>query len=227
MIPYFERDLIRKYAAEAREEYSRLIDRPISFPLNLEHMFDVLFGLQIVYDTEGILNDIEVGIIGCLFPEGHPSPFSGKDKLIVVNFTATPDFDPTHYSDQHTIAHEGMGHYILHFLKGIAGEKADRPAFCRTKKKDRLEWQADFAAGELTQPADQVAWLLDGKKSGEIINVDLYERAYRQYFCVTRSGMEARLKALGYEMVNTRNEWAGPVGGLARRFHFDEAKTAR
>jgi len=180
-------------------------------------MFYTLFNLETIYDTEGILNGIESGLLGCLFPDGHPSPFMGKDKIIAVNQTPTLGFDPTRYGTQHTIAHEGMGHYVLHFLKGTSGKKTDQPAFCRNGTKDPLEWQADFAAGEFTQPATQVSWILDGKKPPEFINVDVYEKPYREFFGTTRTGMEMRLKVLGYQMVNTRNEWAGSVGKSSRK----------
>src|SRR2546425_6108094 len=136
MIPYLDRDLIRKHATEAREAYAKITGRPITFPLVLEDLFYTLFGLETVYDTEGRLNNIEVGILGCLFPDGHPSPFMGKDKIIAVNQTPAPGFDPTGYGAFHTIAHEGMGHYVLHFLKGVTGKKTDRPSFCRTGTKD-------------------------------------------------------------------------------------------
>lgn len=212
MIPYLERIVIQKHAAEARDMYVKITGRPLSFPLPLEDMFYTLFDLETIYDTEGCLNKIEPGLLGCLFPDGQPSPFMGKDKIIAVNQTPIAGFDPTRYGAQHTIAHEGMGHYILHFLKGTTGKKNDRPAFCRNGTKDPLEWQADFAAGEFMQPEKEVTWILDGKKAPECINVDVYEKAYREFFGTTRSGMEMRLKVLGYQMVNARNSWAGSVG---------------
>lgn len=217
MIPFIERDLIRKHALEARELYVKISGRPLTFPLPLEDMFYALFNLETIYDTDGHLNKIQPGLLGCLFPDGHPSPFYGKDKIIAVNQTPSIGFDPTRYSAQHTIAHEGMGHYVMHFLKGTTGKKRDRPAFCRNGTKDPLEWQADFAAGEFTQPAAKVAWILDGKEPPEFINVDVYEKAYRQFFGTTRTGMEMRLKVLGYQMVNARNDWAGPTGKPSKK----------
>jgi hypothetical protein len=209
--PFVSRAKIGKYAAEARAQYERHSGKPLRYPLPLEDIFADLFGLNVVYDTEGLLNGLGDGIIGCLFPDGHQSPW-GKDKIIAVNLTSTADFNPEAFGQQHTVAHEGMGHYVMHFLKGIGERKQNRPRYCRTDdRKDSMEWQADFIAGEFTQPADKVAWLLDGKKPPEIINVEVYATNYRDFFGSTRSGMEMRLKELGYKMVNTRNEWAGPV----------------
>jgi hypothetical protein len=227
--PFISKAKIRKYAAEARAEYERRIGRPLRYPLPLEDIFPNLFGLDVVYDTEGRLNALDDGIIGCLFPDGHQSPW-GMDKIIAVNLTATMGFNPGIYGQQHTIAHEGLGHYVLHFLKGVGAQKQDRPRYCRTDdRKDSMEWQADFAAGEFTQPEDKVAWLLDSKRPPEIINVEVYAANYLEFFGSTRSGMEVRLKALGYRMVNTRNAWAGPVVRPTRRYrplepwkNFDE-----
>ena len=165
--------------------------------------------LETVYDTDGKLNKLGDGIIGCLFPDGHWSPFGGKDKIIAVNLTPASNFNPTVFSDSHTIAHEGMGHYVLHFLKGVTGKAVDRPTYCRTGgRKDPLEWQSDFAAGELIQPADKIAWILDGKQPGEIVNLELYEKNYREYFGANRMMMETRLKALDYKLLNAKYSWA-------------------
>lgn len=213
MIPYLERELIRQYACEARALHEKRTGKPTSYPLNVDDFFYDLFGLQVVYDTENVLNRIESGLLGCLFPDGHPSPFGGKDKIIAVNLTPTPEFDPTPFSSLHTIAHEGMGHYVLHHLKGITGGKSDRPTYCRTRIKNPLEWQADFAAGELTQPLDRVVWLLDGNQPGEIINLDLYEKNYREFFGANRTMMETRLSSLGYKLINARNPWANYGAG--------------
>jgi hypothetical protein len=207
MIPFFERELIRKYTREALQEYERVRGKGITFPLDVADVFDKLFGLETVFDDQGIINQRSGdGIIGCLFPDGHPSPW-GRDKLIVVNVTKSPSFNPMRYNDNFTIAHEGVGHYILHFLKGITGEKRDRPEYCRTQDYSPLEWQANFAAGELTQPFEEVIWLLDGKKPPEIINLDLYEKNYREYFGASRAMMEGRLNTLGYKFFNARYDW--------------------
>ena len=76
-----------------------------------------------------------------------------------------------------------------------------------------MEWQADFAAGELTQPLDRVVWLLDGNQPGEIINLDLYEKNYREFFGANRTMMETRLSSLGYKLINARNPWANYGAG--------------
>jgi len=68
MIPYLRRELIRQYAIEARGLYEKRVGRPVTYPLNVEDFFYVLFGLETVYDTAGKLNQLGEGIIGCLFP---------------------------------------------------------------------------------------------------------------------------------------------------------------
>jgi len=194
-IPYLHRDVIRKNTLEVIKEYEKRRGKKTEFPIDSGDVFDILFGLETVFDTNGVLNDIDKRIIGCLFPDGHPSPW-GRDKQIVVNATKVGEdkiektaegrlrirvcsFDPTVFNENFTIAHEGMGHYVHHFLKGITGEKMDRPIYCRSNDYSPLEWQANFAAGELTQPFDKVKWILDGKEPPEIIDVELYGYNYR------------------------------------------------
>jgi Zn-dependent peptidase ImmA (M78 family) len=207
MIPFFGRERIRKCTREVLQEYERVRAKKIAFPLDVADLFDKLFGLETVYDDQGIINQrLGDGIIGCLFPDGHPSPW-GKDKLIVVNVTKNQSFNPMRYNDNFTIAHEGAGHYILHFLKGITGEKHNRFEHCRGQDYSPLEWQANFAAGELTQPFEQVIRLLDGKKPPEIINLDFYGKKYREYFGASRAMMEGRLNTLGYKFFNARYDW--------------------
>jgi hypothetical protein len=216
MTPFIRKKEIRQFATELRLEYERRSGRPLRYPLPLEDIFNDLFGLSVIYDDQGLLNETGSGIIGCLFPDGHPSPW-GRDKIIAVNLTPTYNFNPKTFGQLHTIAHEGAGHYVFHFLRGVGGEKQDRPTYCRTgDRKNSLEWVADFAAAEFMQPADKVAWLLDGKQPGEVIDVNLYAWSYQQHFGVTRSGMEMRLKELGYKMFNTRNDWAGLTASRIR-----------
>src|SRR5207244_5308628 len=95
------------------------------------------------------------------------------------------------------------------FRSGVAGEQSE---YCRsedypTHAFSRLEWQANFAAGELTQPFEKVVWLLDGKEPPEIINLDLYAKNYQEYFGANRKMMETRLKSLGYILLNARYDW--------------------
>ena len=161
---------------------------------------------------------MESGIIGCIFPDGAPSPW-GRDKLIVVNVTkarssigkvpySLDTFDPTFYKDSFTIAHEGMGHYVIQFLQGIKEASVNRPPFCRDHKQSPLEWNTNFAAGELVMPFDKVIWLLDKKQPGEIIDLELYAKNFMEFFGANRAMMEARLKALGYLMFNAKYDWA-------------------
>ncbi len=199
---------IRKYAEEVLFEYERIAGR-LEFPLDVADIFERLFELQTVYDDKGVLDrTYGTGVIGCLFPPGHPSPW-GRDKLIVIN--AAPGYQG--FSPSHTIAHEGGGHYILHFLQGVGPEAASRPVFCRdvgnnAAKKHPLEWQADRFAGELVMPVERVKWLLDGKGVGEMINLDFYAKNFQEHFGTSRAQMEKRLVDLGYLLTRPKYEWA-------------------
>ena len=199
---------IRKYAEEVLFEYERMVGR-LEFPLDVADIFERLFELQTVFDDKGVLDrTYGTGVIGCLFPPGHSSPW-GRDKLIVIN--AAPGYHG--FSHSHTIAHEGGGHYILHFLQGIEPEIASRPVFCRdvgksAAKKHPLEWQADRFAGELVMPIERVKWLLDGKETGEIINLESYAKNFQEHFGTSRAQMEKRLVDLGYLLAGPKYEWA-------------------
>ena len=141
-------------------------------------IFKTLFGLEVVYDDQGILNRIAEGdhLLGCLFPDGEISPW-GLDKLIVVNVTpfrwkklADVGFNPLSHNSTHTEAHEGL-HYVCHHLRGIDGIQYRKPTYCRSKDRFRAddfpEWQCDFGGGELLMPQEEVVALLDGKVSEE------------------------------------------------------------
>ena len=224
MIPYLPREEIRRNAQEVIKEYEKRRGKKTDFPIDCGDVFSVVFELETIFDAEGVLNDIDRKIIGCLFPDGHPSPW-GRDKQIIVNATKigedrierTTDgrlriqlcsFNPTVYNENFTIAHEGMGHYVHHFLKGITGEKMDRPIYCRSNDYSPLEWQANFAAGELTQPLGEVKWILDGKEPPEVIDIEIYKGSYRGYFDANQAMMETRLCSLGYRLINTKYPWA-------------------
>lgn len=84
---------IRKYALEVLQQYERKRGKKLTFPIDAADIFDRLFGLETIYDDRGILNQTIGGkIIGCIFPDGCPSPW-GKDKLIVINVTP-PENEP-------------------------------------------------------------------------------------------------------------------------------------
>lgn len=220
---FFDKERIRQHTIELVRQYERRRGKPVTYPLDPADMFAVLFDLNTVYDHEGRLNQIESGIIGCIFPNGSPSPW-GRDRLIVVNVTKATGplkengktnrfnlFNPTLYNDRFTVAHEGMGHFVMQFLQNIKEENVNRPPYCRSSGQSPLEWNANFAGGELLMPLDKVMWLLDRKQPGEVIDLELYATNFTEYFGANRAMMEARLKALGYRMLNARNEWADYV----------------
>jgi len=225
MVPFLTKDVIRRYAAITLQDYERVRDKAVKFPIDPGDIFERLFGLTVIYDSRGVLNQVGKGIIGCMFPDGYPSPWR-KDKVIAVNITK-PNLartgsgrktgglfvsdgrdDPTRRNENFTIAHEGM-HYVLHFLKGIMGTQYRRPIYYRSRaRNDPLEFQANAAAGELLMPLDKVEWLLDGKKAPAIIDLDLYEWQLREFFGASRGMIERRLTYLGYKILNALYDWA-------------------
>jgi hypothetical protein len=212
-VPFVRAETIRQYALETLREYERRVGA-LEFPLDVADIFDRLFGLATIYDDSGKLDRLYGdGVIGCLFPDGHVSPW-GRDKLIVVN--ALPAYKS--FSHSHTIGHEAGGHYVLHFLKGIGWSGGAKPMYCHqvgqsSRRKDPLEWQADRFAGELVMPVHRVQWLLDGKKPGEVINLDLYANNFRTFFGTSRAQMEKRLVDIGYKLIGTRYDWASCLKG--------------
>jgi hypothetical protein len=214
--PFVSIETIRRYAAETLSQYEQKVGA-IEFPIDLEDLFLRLFKTTL-YDDSGALDRLYgPGVIGCLFPDGHRSPW-GRDRLIVIN--ACPAYG--RFSPSHTIAHEGGGHYLLHFLKGVGWSGPAKPMYCHEvgtgkRKKDPLEWQADRFAGELVMPAGRVRWLLDGKGPGEVINVELYRENFRQYFDTSHAQMEKRLVDLGYRLIGTKYQWASYLQAGASR----------
>lgn len=224
MIPYLSPEEIRKYGMETLREYERIRGRRIEFPIDPLDIFERLFGLAVIYDDRGILNQMGEGIIGCMYPDGHPSPW-GRDKVIVINITKPSSGgdhkcsinDPTTRNENFTTAHEGF-HYILHYLKGIMGEQYRRPIFCRSKDRySPLEFQANAGSGELLMQLDKVIWLLDGKRPGEVILLDAYQERFKEFFGANQGMMERRLTYLGYKLLNAKYEWADYVTQMKKQ----------
>ena len=76
MIPFLRRELI-KTTRDRGQSPLREADRgdPVTYPLNVEDFFYVLFGLETVYDTDGRLNN---------FGEGHHRLFIPGRAAIAV-----------------------------------------------------------------------------------------------------------------------------------------------
>ena len=212
-VPYLEIEQIRAHTDEARRLYQLARGKQEIYPLDGQDFCERVLSLSTHYDEEGVINRQHGdGIIGCLFPDGQPSPW-GKDRLIVVNLTATDTFDPTTRNQTFTILHEGMGHYVLHFLKQVTEDRPQGALLCRdldapSSRKPRPEWQADRAAAELMMPVDKITWLLDGKQPPAIIDLDLYASHLLGYFGANRTMIETRLTSLGYRTINACHSWA-------------------
>lgn len=211
---------IRTIVQEIKREYERISGKKITYPLKEPaRLFKTLFGLEVIYDEQGVLNRIAGGehLLGCLFPDGEISPW-GRDKLVVVNVTplrwktlADVGFNPLAHSTAHTEAHEGM-HYVCHYLRGINGIQYRKPTYCRSKDRFRAndfpEWQCDFGGGELLMPQEEVVAVLDGKQPGEYVVVEPYVAGFKGRFDANQGQMEARLCALGYKLIGPKNDWA-------------------
>ncbi len=122
------------------------------------------------------------------------------DRLIVVNDAQRY----RHVTAAFTIVHEA-GHYVFHYPKDAVAS-AHNPRYCRSEhiegqrqmKVPPREWQASRFASEVLMPKAKVMWLLDGKKPGEVINLNVYGAMFRVYFGVSQAAMEKRLYDLGY-----------------------------
>jgi Zn-dependent peptidase ImmA (M78 family)/transcriptional regulator with XRE-family HTH domain len=192
---------IRQSAANTLWQYSKKSGKKISFPIDPEYLFYVVFGLETFFDEEGILNRLGGGIIGALYPDGQG--FLGKDKLIVVN--TTQDF--LGFSPQFTIAHEG-GHYVLHYLRFKHQGFFTNPKLCTAEDNSHLDWQANRFAGELLMPLSEVKRVLDGKRLGEFVNLEQFGPPFREHFEATEAMMEKRLVDLGYRVLGAKYKWA-------------------
>lgn len=191
---------IRQAAAQLLWEYSKKTGKRVTFPVDAEHLFYTVFGLETFYDGEGYLNELGKGVIGALYTKAPG--FMGREKLIVVN--TTREF--LGFSPQFTVAHEG-GHYVLHYLGKQEGSFPN-PKLCREEDASILDWQANRFAGELLMPLTEVKRVLDGKRLGEFVEVGKYRERFREHFKATEAMMEKRLIDLGYRLVGARYKWA-------------------
>jgi hypothetical protein len=207
---FFNQQYIRQRAMDVLREYRRLRGKPAKYPLDPSDIFATIYGLDTIYDHEGVLNEHGEGIIGCLYPDGNDSPW-GRDKLIVVNVsritqsypstgTQRTRFNPTVFNERFTVAHEGFGHYVLQFQQGIGDDQPNVPPFCRSHHHSPLERNANLAASEILMPLDEVIYVLDDKQPGDFIEVPEYAARFKHHFAASQAMMEIRLKELGYGM---------------------------
>jgi Zn-dependent peptidase ImmA (M78 family)/transcriptional regulator with XRE-family HTH domain len=202
--------LIERYASEALRLFadSCQVDiEDLEFPLDAELLVRKVFQLKVHYDAEGVLDQMDSTLLGCLYADGMPSPW-GIDRLIVVN--ASRRFQSV--TDNFTILHEG-GHYVFHHPLDVQSFP-NEGKYCRNEDvaaKSRVhprEWQASRFASEVLMPKAKVSWLLDGKAPPEVINLDIYGPQFREYFGVSQAAMEKRLYDLGFKCAFGRYAYA-------------------
>ena len=214
-IERYASDVLRMYA-----DLSKVDVEDLDFPLDAELLVRKVFSLEVHYDGEGVLDKIDPTLLGCLYADGSPSPW-GRDRLIVVNCARRYRA----VTDNFTILHES-GHYVFHHPIDALSTAVQEGKYCRTDellikvKVHPREWQASRFASEVLMPKAKVGWLLDGKQSGEIINLEIYGPRFREYFGVSQAAMEKRLFDLGYRCAFGRYKYANVTQvGTARRQH--------
>ena len=201
--------MIEAYANDALRLFGERHGGEDLFPLNAELLVGELFGLEVFYDDGNFMDTIATNLLGCLFADGMPCPATGGDRTIAVN--DAPRFRSV--TTAFTILHE-LGHYLFHYPKdAIAPATA---SYCRSRdvqpaantKVPPREWQASRFASELLMPKDKVRWLLDGRPTGDIVNLDIYGDTFRRFFGVSQAAMEKRLYDLGYKCAMGRYAYA-------------------
>jgi hypothetical protein len=190
----------------------------VSFPLNPEDIFFMLFGLTthyIDFDEHDIKLGDNIQLLGALYPEGFS--FCGEDKLILVNagchhLEDSELFPFIEQMQRFTIFHEG-GHYALHvrptkiqmsFLSPTRQDSSNQPFICRSdhvagKNYDPLEYQANRYAGAMMMPSMEV-YNFVGRTN--FVDIDKCGDRFRTYFGVSQKAMEKRLSDLGYRYIN-------------------------
>ena len=201
--------VIEQYAGDCLGLFAKGPSGEPSFPLDAELLVRQLFDLEVHYDDGTLMDEVAPNLLGCLFADGTPSPLKGRDRVIMVN--DAPRFRSV--TTSFTILHE-LGHYLFHYPKDAVAPAT--PSYCRTGDVQATgrnnvpprEWQASRFASELLMPADKVQWILDGKRPGEVVNLDLYGRNFREFFGVSQAAMEKRLHDLEYRCAFGRSAYA-------------------
>ena len=190
----------------------------VSFPLDAEDIFHVLFGLSTSYidfDEHGIKWKTGARLLGALYPDGFF--FSGEDRQILVNagYHNSEDAELFPFVGQmqrFTVYLEG-GHYAIHVRPGKSQTSLfprgrdyyrDEPFLCRGdqivgKIYDPVEYQANRYAGAMMMPSEEVYDLVGRTKS---VDLRIHGSRFRQHFGVSQKAMEKRLLDLGYHYIN-------------------------
>ena len=206
---YVPLPIIEYYAEETLRLFAQRCGGSVTFPVDAERLAREVLGLDIYYDDGTIMDEMESGLLGCLFADGMPCPATGRDRVIMVN-------DGPRYrgvTAAFTILHEG-GHWLLHVPQDAVAEEP--LSYCRAEellpswsKVPPREWQASRLAAEVLMPREMVCRILDGREpEGEVINLEIYGRIFREFFGVSQEAMEKRLSDLKYRYAFGRYPYA-------------------
>jgi hypothetical protein len=198
------RDTLASFAGSIGYHISEL-----EFPLDAELLVRNVFGLDVHYDDEGVLDEIDQSLLGCLFPEGCLSPW-GKDRLIAVN--AQPRYESV--TTEFTILHEA-GHYVFHKpLDALLLDEAEQRLCSQDDmriggpfKVHPREWQASRFASEVLMPKDKVVEVL-AVRPPNVVDLARLGTKFREYFGVSQAAMEKRLSDLGFKCLNGRYSYS-------------------
>ncbi|GIV04305.1 MAG: hypothetical protein KatS3mg015_3135 [Fimbriimonadales bacterium] len=153
-VPFFNREMIEARAARALREFQRRTGDPLSFPIDIDLVGEIVFDL--CWDWDVLPEQAGERVLAALYV---------ADRRAVLNQTYKNLFDSKRGMERFTRAHE-IGHADLHVKPGMLGQSVDKQQVifhrdtgeCTERELRSQYWrerQADWYAAALTMPGDR------------------------------------------------------------------------
>jgi Zn-dependent peptidase ImmA (M78 family) len=168
-VPFLRKQRISDVAANVVSDYEAMIGKTVAPPIPVENIIEQSLGLSL-------------GFIDFEEKYGMPDIYGAtyvKKKFIAISTTLLDEHSEGRYC--FTCAHE-IGHWVLHrHLVDAAARrsKEEGAVFCREKDaKAPIEWQADYFAGCLLMPENEIEAAFHQIFGCDVLNLYIAQRVF-------------------------------------------------
>lgn len=188
---------IEQQALTDSRKYARLYQEQsgsqMSYPIDVDHMAQVLWGVSLSYEEIPLIDNEEV--LGYYDREG---------KRIVVDPQRCKNEGRTTFTVAHELGHLSLHNFLMTFPRQLSKKK-------RESEHARLEWQADRYAASILAPQQQIVEVLRSLgliEFSSVLPVDLtiHGQKLQERFGLSRQALEIRLEEMEISTLNKKYE---------------------